>query len=302
MKKTKVVVTGGAGFIGSTLTDSLMEKGYDVHIVDIASCKKENINPKAVFHEVDSRDREKLIPIFRDADCIFHCAAYPSVQYSIEHPIETNDINVNSTINVLMAAKEAGSKKVVYSASAAVYGDQKIFPAVENMLPQPKSPYGLQKYIGEHLCRLWTEIQGVPTVSLRYFNVFGPRQSNVGAYASVIPIFIRQRKNGEEMTITGDGSVTRDFVHVKDIVRANILAMENQNVGKGESINIGGGKEITVLQVAKAIGGPYKFIAPRIEPKRSLADITLAKNLLGWEPKEDFEKGIIELKKLAGIE
>src|SRR3989344_2972628 len=300
--KKKIVVTGGAGFVGSHLADALVEKGYEVHIVDISSSKKENINPKATFHEVDVRDKEKLITILKNADCVFHCAALPSVQYSIEHPVETNDINVNGTMSVLMAAKEAGAKKIVYSASGgAAYGDQAKFPADETMLPRPKSPYGLQKYIGEHLCRLWSEIHNLPAVSLRYFNVYGPRQSDVGAYASVIPIFLRQRKAGEEMTITGDGSVTRDFVHVKDVVRANILAMENEKLGKGEVINIGAGKETTVLEIAQIIGGPYKFIAPRIEPKRSLADISLAKKLLGWEPKVDFKKGIEELKKLAGL-
>lgn len=293
----KFVVTGGAGFIGSHLVDALVLAGHEVHIIDdLSGGKKENVNPKAVFHEADIRNLEQIKPLFKNIDGVFHLAAYPSVQYSIENPVETNDINVNGTMNVLMTSKEAGVKKIVYSASGgAVYGNQEKFPADEMSLPRPKSPYGLQKYIGEHLCRLWSEIHNLPAVSLRYFNVYGPRQSDFGAYASVIPIFLKQRREGKEMTITGDGLQTRDYIHVRDVVSANILAMENENLFKGEVINIGGGKERTVLEIAEAIGGPYKFIPARIEPRRSLSDITLAKKLLGWEPKEDFLKGIEEL-------
>ncbi len=301
----KVIVTGGAGFIGSHIVDALVATGkYEVHIIDnLSGGRKENLNPKAFFHELDMREKDKLVPIFMGAHCVFHTAAIPSVQYSIEYPLETEDINVNGTISVLIAMKEANAKRIVYSASGgAAYGDQEKFPADEAMLPRPKSPYGLQKYVGEHLCRLWHEIHGLEAISLRYFNIYGPRQSDRGAYASVIPIFLKMRKKGEEMTITGDGKVTRDFVHVSDVVRANILAMENQTLGKGEVINIGGGKEQSVLEIAEMIGGPYKFIASRIEPQRSLADITLAKSLLGWEPKVSFKEGIMQLKKLSGIE
>ncbi len=296
----KYIVTGGAGFIGSNLVDALILAGQEVHIIDnLSGGKKENLNTKAIFHEADIRNLEEIKALFNGMDGVFHLAAYPSVQYSIEHPVETNEINVNGTMNVLLASKEAGVKKIVYSASGgSVYGDQEKFPVDETMLPRPKSPYGLQKYIGEHLCRLWSEIHALPTVSLRYFNVYGPRQSDKGAYASVIPIFLRQRKNGEELTITGDGLQTRDYVHVRDVVRANILAMENGKFVKGETINIAGGVPRSVLEIAKMVGGSHKFIPARIEPRRSLADISLAKKLLGWTPSENFEKGVEELKKL----
>ncbi len=296
----KVVVTGGAGFIGSHIVDELISRGHEVHVLDnLSGGKEENLNPKAVFHKADIRNLEEILPIFSGAEVVFHLAAFPQVQYSIENPIETNEINIGGTQNILIASQKAGVKKVVYSASGgSVYGDCDKFPTDEGVLPSPKSPYGLQKYVGEHLCRLWSEIHGLKTVSLRYFNVYGPRQSDKGAYASVVPIFLRMKRDGEELTITGDGLQTRDFVHVRDVARANILAMENENIGNGEVINIGGGKERSVLEIAELIGGKYKFTPARIESRRSLADISLAKKILDWEPKEDFEKSLEELKNL----
>ncbi len=294
----KYIVTGGAGFIGSNLVDALVDAGHEVYVIDnLSGGKKENINPKAIFHEADIRNLEQIKPLFKGIDGVFHLAALPRVQYSIEHPTETNEVNINGTQNILLVAKEVGVKRIVYSASSAAYGEKVVMPLVETMLPEPKSPYGLQKYVGEHLMRLWSEIFGIETVSLRYFNVYGPRHSSEGAYALVIARFLKQKKDGEKMTITGDGLQTRDFTHVRDVVRANILAMESQNVGKGEVMNIGGGKSFSVLEIAKMIGGEYEFVPPRIEPRNTLADTTLAKKLLGWEPKEDFEKALEELKK-----
>lgn len=293
----KYIVTGGAGFIGSNLVDMLIERGDEVHIIDNLTKGTESyLNPKAIFHKLDIRNLEEIKPVFVGVDGVFHLAALPQVQYSIEHPVETSDINMGGTQNILLAAKEAGVKRVVYSASSAAYGDQEITPLVESMLPKPLSPYGVQKYTGEHFCRIWSEIHGLETVSLRYFNVYGPRQSNVGAYAPVIARFLKQKNEGKKMTITGDGLQTRDFTHVRDVARANILAMESSLVGRGEVINIGGGKEYTVLKIAQIIGGEYEFIAPQVGAKYSLADISLAKKLLDWEPLEDFEKGVEELK------
>ena len=241
---------------------------------------------------------EEIKPIFNGIDGVFHLAALPRVQYSIEHPVETAEVNITGTQNILLAAKEAGVKRIVYSASSAAYGDQTVMPLVEAMLPQPKSPYGLQKYVGEHLMRLWSEIYGIETVSLRYFNVYGSRQSSDGAYALVIALFLKQKKEGKPMTITGDGFQTRDFTHVRDVVRANMLAMESKKVGKGEVMNIGGGKNYSVLDIAKLIGGEYTFIPARIEPKNTLADTKRAEALIDWKPQENFEKGILELKNL----
>ncbi len=171
-------------------------------------------------------------------------------------------------------------------------------PLVESFEANPKSPYGLQKYIGELYCKLWSNIYGLPTVSLRYFNVYGPRQSAEGAYALVIAKFLKQVKEGKPMTITGSGKQTRDFTSVHDVVNANILAMESSKVGKGEVINIGAGKNYSINEVAKLIGGPISYVESRIEPKHTLADNKLAKKLLGWKPKVNLKEGIEELKKL----
>jgi len=293
----KYIVTGGAGFIGSNAVDVLINAGHEVHVIDnLSGGNESNINPKAIFHKADIRNLEEIKPFFVGIDGVFHFAALPRVQYSIEHPIETNEVNINGTQNVLIAAELAGVKRVVYSASSAAYGDQAAMPLVETMLPQPLSPYGMQKYVGEHICRIWSVIHGIETVSLRYFNVYGPRQSDEGAYALVIARFLKQKKEGQKMTITGDGLQTRDFTHVRDVVQANILAMESDKVGNGEVMNIGGGEEHSVLEIAQMIGGEYEFIAPRIEPRHTLANTTLAKKLIGWEPQEDFVKGVEELK------
>ncbi len=307
---TKVVVTGGAGFIGSHLTDALVARGCEVHVIDsLSGGKKEHVNPKARFHKKDIRNLADIQPIIKGATFVFHLAALPRVQYSIEHPSETHDVNVTGTLNVLLASKEAGVKRVVYSASSSAYGDQpartigsirsggKTLPLRENMAPLPKSPYGLQKYIGEQYCRVWSAVFGLETVSLRYFNVYGPRMNPDGAYALAIGKFLKQRKEGKPLTIWGDGTQTRDFTHVSDVVRANLLAAESRKVGKGEAINIGAGRNFSVNELAKLIGGKVAHIAPRLEPHDTLADNSLAKKLLGWTPQVKLEDGIKELMK-----
>ncbi len=293
----KVIVTGGAGFIGSNLVDELVKK-YEVHVIDnLSAGKKENVNKKARLHVLDITDFESIKPIFKEALYVFHLAALPRVQHSIDHPIDTNIVNVEGTLNVLVAAHEAKVKRVVYSASSAAYGDQKKMPITEDMKASPKSPYGLQKYIGELYCRAWSEVYGLETVALRYFNVYGPRQSAEGAYALVIARFLKQKAEGGPMTITGNGKQTRDFTSVHDVVRANILAAESPKVGKGEVMNIGSGKNYSINKVAELIGGEVKHIAPRFEPKHTLADNRLAKKLLKWSPKVSLEEGVKELKK-----
>ena len=300
--KLKVVVTGGAGFIGSNVVNQLIADGFDVHIIDnLSGGKKENLNSQAEFHEVDIRDLEKIKPIIAGAQYVFHLAALPRVQFSIENPVETNDVNVVGTVNVLVAAKAGGVKRVIYSASSSAYGDQPTMPLIENMPASPKSPYGLQKYLGELYCRLWSEVYGLETVSLRYFNVYGPGQSDEGAYALVIAKFLKQKGLAQAMTITGDGNQTRDFTNVKDVVWANILAMKSEKVGKGEVINIGRGQNCSVKKIAELIGGAAEYIPARLEPKDTLADNSLAKKLLGWEPTISIEEGIQELKTMTGF-
>lgn len=294
----KIIVTGGAGFIGSNLTDRLITLGHDVHVVDnLSGGKKENINPNATFHQADINFLEEIQPIFAGAEYVFHLAALPRVQFSIENPIVTNNSNVSGTLNVLTSARDAGIKKVIYSASSSAYGDQKIMPLHEGLPANPKSPYGLQKYIGELYGKVFSEVYGLPTVSLRYFNVYGPRQNDEGAYALVIAKFLKQKKEGKKLTITGDGLQTRDFTSVHDVVQANILAME-KDVPAGEVFNIGAGRNFSIKQVAEMIGGEIEYLPARLEPRDTIADNTKAKEILGWIPKIKLEEGIEELKRI----
>jgi len=290
---SKCLVTGGAGFIGSNLTKALISQGDEVIIIDnLSTGKKENLHEQAKFIEADITDLEQIKPHFEGVDYVFHLAAFPRVPYSIENPIETHNININGTLNVLMAAKEAKAKRVVYSASSSAYGDTEILPTDEKLLPQPMSPYGLHKYVGEHYARLFSMFYGIETVCLRYFNVYGPNMAFEGAYCLVIAVFLKQKREGKPLTITGDGTQTRDFTHVDDVVRANILASKSEKVGKGEVMNIGAGDNHTVNEVAEKIGGKIINIDPRIEPHDTKADISKAKELLGWQPQVGFDEGM----------
>lgn len=294
--KIKAVVTGGAGFIGHHLVNFLIERGVVVTVVDnLVAGKRERVNPSAQLMLADVRDREVLAPAFAGADYVFHLAALPRVQYSIEYPVETHEVNVTGTMNVLLAAREAKVKRVVYSSSSSAYGDSVALPLREDLPANPKSPYGLHKYLGELYCRVITEVYGLPTVSLRYFNVYGSGQDPDGPYALVIGRFLKQRANGEPLSITGDGEQTRDFTHVRDVVRANWLAATSKRVGRGEVLNIGAGNNISINKLAALIGGPVVHIPARLEPKHTLADITRAKELLGWQPEIVFEQGLKEL-------
>lgn len=314
MKNKKYLVTGGAGFIGSNLVDQLINDGHEVVVIDsLISGKKENINSKAKFIEADlygcrqgdthpcSVYTKKVEDAVRGSDAIFHLAALARVQPSIENPSSFNDANVNGTLNMLLIAKKLGIKRFVYSASSSAYGDAKIFPTPEEHPTDPLSPYGLQKLIGEQYCRVFSHCYGLETVCLRYFNVFGERQSLDGAYCLVMGIFANQRLNDKPMTISGDGEQRRDFTYVGDVVRANILAANSDKVGSGEVINIGNGDNRSVNQLADLIGGPRINIEPRLEPKQTLADNTKAKELLGWLPTTTIEEWIPKYKKDLGI-
>ena len=301
----KYIVTGGAGFIGSHVVDALIARGDEVHVVDIfLSGKRERVHPQAIIHEVDIRNFNDLVPIFKGAAGVFHLAAQPRMQYSIQEPRLTNDINITGTLNVLLAARDAGVKRVVYSASSSAYGTKHPMPLREDMEACPVIPYAIQKRVGEQYCEMVARFYGLETVAIRYFNVYGPRQTTDkdGPYATVIGIFLGQAKNGQPMTVVPDGTQLRDFTHVYDTVRANLLAMESPKVGKGEIINIGTGTNYSMLQIADMIGGKWKFVDPRQgETHETRADNSKAKELLGWEPKVSFEEGIGELKKLNGL-
>lgn len=297
----KALVTGGAGFIGSNLVDALIEKGYEVLVIDnLSTGKKGNLNPQAKFFEVDLRELDKIKPIFEGVDYVFHEAALARVEPSIKDPVIYNDNNVNATLNVLVAARDAKVKKVVYASSSSIYGDQEVMPLSEDMIANPTSPYGLQKYIGEQYCRVFSYLYKLPTVCLRYFNVYGPRMVTEGAYASVIGVFGKQRQQNQPMTIAGDGTHLRTYTFVGDIVRANILAAQSE-IADGRAINTGQSTEYSVNEIAQMFGGPSTNIAPRIEPVRNLCGNALAKKILNWEPTMDLPQWMPVYKKEMGI-
>ncbi len=298
----RAVVTGGAGFIGSHVVDMLIKDGYEVDIVDNMSAgKRERINPKAKLFEMDVRDTDALGTIFKKGDIIFHLAALPSVPYSILHPKESHEINVGGTLSLLEAARTAGAGRVVYSASSAAYGNNPTLPLAENLLPEPVNPYGVQKYANEHHMRIYSTLHGIETASLRYFNVYGPRMNLDGPYAAVIGAFVKRKQQGLPLRVNGDGEQTRDFVHVADVARANLLAATSSLVGHGEVLNIGSGMSISIKELANIIGGDIEYLEAAKEARHSLADNQKAKALLGWEPEVKFEDGMAELLREWGF-
>jgi len=301
--RMKAVVTGGAGFIGSNLVEELANRGTEVVILDdLATGKMENITDlltraKVNFVKGSVTNLELLKSIFNDVDCVFHQAAIPSVQRSVEDPRVTNEVNVNGTLNVLLAAKECGVEKVVYASSSSVYGDTPELPKREDMKPNPKSPYAVSKLTGEQYCTVFGEVYGIKTVCLRYFNVYGPKQDPASEYAAVIPLFITRVLANQPPIIYGDGEQTRDFTSVKDVVKANILASE-----RGEGVfNIASGRRISLNELAHIIIGMIdKDLKPvYTEPrkgdiKHSLADVSLAKEKIGYECEYGLEQGLKE--------
>ena len=299
----KAIVTGGAGFIGSHIADALVERGFETHVIDnyAAGKREDRANAKVIYHDTDICEYASIAPIIAGAEYIFHEAALPRVQFSIEHPLETFAVNAMGTVNVLRAAHQGGVKRVVIASSGSVYGDQEKMPLVEDMTPQPKSPYALQKQMSELACHMWSEVYGLQTVALRYFNVYGTKMDPNGAYALAIAKFLKMRVEGKPLTIWGDGSHSRDFTHVRDVVQANLLAAESTKVGTGDVLNIGAGRNVSVKDMAAMIGGPVVYEAERLEPKHALADNRKARGLLGWAPTVRLEDGIAELKKEVGV-
>ena len=292
----KYVVTGGAGFIGSNLVDALIENGHDVHIIDnFSSGKKENCNPKARIHFYDiskSKYLKQISEIMNGSDGVFHCAASARVQPSISEPIKYELNNTIGLINILKTAVDLNVRRFIYSASSSAYGPTDKLPSTEEDFVNPISPYASQKYYGEITCRMFSEVYNIETVSLRYFNVFGERQNLGGAYATVIGIFLDQLSKNIPLTVNGDGKQRRDFTYVGDVVNANILACNSPNVGKGEVINIGSGKNISIYTVAKMLSNSIEFKKALKEPFANLASIEKAKKLLDWEPQTSLESWI----------
>jgi len=302
---TKAIVTGGAGFIGSHLAQELAKRGYQVVILDdLSRGKIENIQAllnkdNVMFVRRSITELPLLQKLFENVDYVFHQAALARVPFSIENPLAVNEANITGTLNVLVAAKEQGVKKVIYASSSSVYGDTPTLPKKEDMPPNPQSPYAVTKLAGEYYCRVFQEVYALPTVCLRYFNVYGPAQDPNSQYAAVIPKFIQQALNGKPPVIFGDGEQTRDFTFVQDVVEANILAAESDatgifNIGKGERSSVNNLAELLIR-----LSGNGNTIKPvHVEPRagdleHSLADISKSSSF-GYEPKFSLEEGLKE--------
>jgi len=297
-----VLVTGGAGFIGSHLVTRLLEGGHAVRVFDnLTTGKRENLAHVAADVELlvgDVRDRDMLEQAAAGCDVVFHEAAIVSVPYSVEHPQETHDVNLQGTLNVLEAARKRGVRRVVFACSAAVYGEAPELPKRESMAASPVSPYGVEKSAGEQYLLAWSRLFGVEGVSLRYFNVFGPRQDPRSPYSGVISIFVDRALAGTRPTIFGDGLQTRDFVYVDDIVTANVLAATTP-AAAGRAYNVAGGRRTTLNEllamVSRAAGHETRaeYAPPRPGDVRdSVADIGRARAELGYEPKVGVEEGL----------
>jgi nucleoside-diphosphate-sugar epimerase len=295
------LVTGGAGFIGSHLAEALVGRGHTVRVVDnLVGGKRANLAHIAgvEFLEGDLADMPIAEQAARGIDYVLHQAAIPSVPRSVADPVTSNRANINATLNVLVAARDARVKRLVYAGSSSAYGNAATLPKHEDMTPNPLSPYALQKVVGEQYCRMFTELYGLETVSIRYFNVFGPRQDPGSPYSGVISLFSTALLEGKPPTIYGDGEQTRDFTYVTNVVDGVLRACDATNVA-GESINVATGGRISLnelLRVMQKIVGtslpPVYAEARQGDVKDSQADITKARTLLGYEPTVDLEAGL----------
>jgi len=303
-KFNKALVTGGAGFIGSHLVDALISEGCEVGVIDDFSSGSltniEHLIEHITFYQGDIRDQELLMQAAADCDIIFHQAAVVSVTQTVVNPVESATINAMGTLFVLEAARKNNVKRVVIAGSCAVYGDDPELPKHENMNPEPQSPYAVQKLTGELNARLYHDLYKLETVCLRYFNVYGPRQDPSSPYSGVMSIFMTKAAADSTPVIYGDGNQYRDFVYVKDVVRANLFAANAHKAG-GKTYNIGTGKAVRINELWEMISKlSGKKIKPEYEPSRpgesreSLADIDCAKEALGFEPEYSFENGLKE--------
>lgn len=302
MNKIKVVVTGGAGFIGSHIVEYWHNFGAEVHVIDnLRSGHLKNLQPfdNVVLHQGSITDKDLVFSVLENAHYVHHFAAMISVPESIEKPFECVEINVNGLLNILEAAKKHKIKKVVHSSSAAVYGDNPESPKLTSMRPLPKSPYGITKLDGEYYLELYRENFGLGTLSLRYFNVFGPRQDPKSQYAAAIPIFVSKALKNQPIVIYGDGQQTRDFVYVKDVVAANIAAVTHPSACG--VFNVANGKSITISQLAELIiaetDSKSSIVFEKERPgdiKHSLASIKDTETMLGFKPEFDLIDGLKE--------
>ncbi|MDZ7336918.1 MAG: SDR family oxidoreductase [candidate division KSB1 bacterium] len=309
------LITGGAGFIGSHLVEELLRRGEQVRVLDnFSTGKRENLAQvlRALRDEgIEAADHLEVVEgdvrsyhIVREAvegvDFVLHQAALPSVPRSVKDPITTNEVNVVGTLNILNAAHQAGVRRIVYASSSSIYGDLETLPKTEDMLPKPLSPYAVSKLAGEKYCQVFTRLYGLETVCLRYFNVFGPRQDPFSQYSAVIPKFVRLMAQGERPTVYGDGTQSRDFTYVSNVVQANLLACSaDAEYASGEVFNIAFGRRVTINELVRVInellGTQVEAVhaEPRLgDVRHSLANIGKARQYLGYEPEVDFAEGL----------
>jgi len=296
------VVTGGAGFIGSHIADHLLRQGHRVRIVDnFTTGKRDNLSTltgELEIFEISITDKDALDKAFVGADYVFHQAALPSVPRSVADPLTTNEMNVTGTLNVLLAARDAGVKRVAYAASSSAYGDVDAEYKTEDLTPDPISPYAVAKLAGEFYCKSFTQVYGLETVALRYFNVFGPRQDETSQYSAVIPKFITAMSKGQSPTVHGDGTQSRDFTFIDNVVHGNLLAIKAPEAS-GEMMNMATGGRISLLDLIEKINA---VLGTNIEPtftesrkgdvKHSRAGIDKARDLLDFSPVVDFDTGL----------
>jgi len=301
---SRILVTGGAGFIGSNLTEALLKEGHWVRVLDnFSTGKRENLVFDREYSSLeiingDIRDLAICRKVMKDIEVVFHQAALPSVQRSVEDPLISNAVNVEGTLNILLSSRDTGVKRLIYASSSSIYGDTPTLPKQEEMPPNPLSPYALQKYIGEHYCRLFSQLYSLETVSLRYFNVFGPKQDPNSIYSAVIPRFIDALLEGHPPIIFGDGEQSRDFTYIDNVVQANLLAMHVDRLN-GEAINIACGKRTSLNQLLAIL---YDIFGSKVSPiyqeprkgdvRHSLADIRKGKQILNYEPNVGIEAGL----------
>lgn len=298
----KALITGGAGFIGSHLAELLLNEGHDVVVVDnLNSGRLRNIEqlakfPSFEFKKIDIRDVAKVELAVQGADWVFHLAGLADIVPSIENPVEYYQVNVDGTFNMLEASRKAGVKRFIYAASSSSYGFAKQLPTPETAAISPEYPYALTKYMGEELVLHWAKVYKLPTLSLRLFNVYGPRSRTSGTYGAVFGVFLAQKLAGKPFTVVGDGTQTRDFTFVTDVARAFYAAAKSS--ASGEAMNVGSDNHYSVNRLVELLGGEVTYIPKRPgEPDCTFADTTKIKKLIDWKPQVSFEEGVAELIK-----